>query len=215
MYFGIFPEGTSNDTILSVLGVSDTSSSSSNSSSSLNRNILSSTSSSSSSRSSSSSSSSSSSFSKGDSETGGSGSSKADYVKTGTNTVRYDASQVSSKATKATVPATVKIDGKTYKVTTISAEAFAGNTKIKEITIGKNVKKIAEGAVNGCKNLKTLTVRSKNFTKKGVQGALKGANIKSIGVPPSKVDAYKNIFTKSNTKNGSKPNVKANKPKNK
>ena len=219
IYFGIFPEGTSNDTILSVLGASETSSSSSSSgtttrTSSLLNNLYNSNSSSSSSSSSgSSSSSSSASFSKGDTQSAGSGSSAADYVKTGTNTVKYDASQVSENATKANVPATVKIDGKTYKVTSISAGAFSGNTKIKEVNVGSNVKKIAPGAFKGCKNLKTLTVRSKNFTKESVSGAFKGASIKTVGTPPSKVDAYKNVFTKANTKNGSKINVKANKPK--
>ena len=55
-------------------------------------------------------------FTKGDSRTAGKGSSKAEYVKTGKDTVRYDATGISKKAKKAVVPSTVKIGGKTYNL---------------------------------------------------------------------------------------------------
>lgn len=145
-------------------------------------------------------------FAKGDSRTGGKGATKADYVKTGTHTVCYDVSQISSKATKATVPETVKLGGKTYKVTSVAPKAFAGNTKIKEVNIGKNVKKIGAGAFDGCKNLKNLNVKTKRLTKKGTKDSLKGSSIKTINALAGYVDKYQTFFTKTNA--GRKTKVK-------
>ena len=156
-------------------------------------------------------SSSSSSYDKGDSRTAGKGSTKADYVKTGTDTVRYDASDISDKAKSAKVPATVKIKGKVYKVTAISSKAFDGKKNLKDLTIGINVKRIGEGAFNGCTKLKNLTVKTTGLTKKGVKGSLKGSSVRKISAPASKVGAYTNIFKKSNAKGKTSPNVKANK----
>ena len=184
------------------------SSGSSSSSSSRNLNALYSTSTRNS-GSSSSSSSSSSGYSTGDSRSAGSGSTSADYVKTGSDTVRYDATNVSSKATTAKVPATVKIGGKTYRVTTIAAGAFAGNTKLKSVTVGSNVKTIKSGAFKGCTNLKTLTLSTTKLTKKSVKGSLKGSSVKTINAPASKVDAYSKAFAKSNSGSKGKVNVKA------
>ncbi len=72
-----------------------------------------------------------------------------------------------SKKTTVSIPATVTLaGGTTAKVTSISAKAFKGNTKIETVTISKNVKTIGKEAFSGCKNLKK------------VKGA---ANVTSIG----------------------------------
>lgn len=79
------------------------------------------------------------------------------------------------------VPATVKIEGKTFQVAGIQKNAFKG-TKVK-----------------------TVTVKSKKLTKKSVRGSLKGSKIKTIKVKVGKkkvnkqyVKKYKKIFTKKN-----------------
>lgn len=46
--------------------------------------------------------------------------------------------------TSASIPNTVKISGKTYQVTGIGANAFKGCTKLKKVSIGKNVEKIGK-----------------------------------------------------------------------
>ena len=98
--------------------------------------------------------------------------------------------------TSASVPATVKISGKTYKVTEISANAFKNKKKLKKVTIGKNVTKIGKNAFSGCKNLKSITIKGKGLKKVGAN-AIKGINKKAvIKVPKTKVKAYKKLFTK-------------------
>ncbi|MBR1635423.1 MAG: leucine-rich repeat protein [Lachnospiraceae bacterium] len=155
------------------------------------------------------------SFSDGGTKTKGSGSSKADYKKSSSTSVKYVASEVSYSAKTATVPATVKVGGKTYNVTSISAGAFSGYSNIQSLTIGKNIKKIGKGAFDGCTKLKTLTLNSKNLTAKNIKGAFTGASVKTVYVPASKVSAYKKILTKKVTGNKNKISVKAKPAKNK
>jgi hypothetical protein len=88
-----------------------------------------------------------------------------------------------------TIPAEVVIDGKTFSVTGINAQAFAG-TKVK-----------------------TLTVRTKALTKASVRGSLKGSKVKTVKVKVGKkkenkkfVKKYKKFFTKKNA--GRKAKVK-------
>lgn len=105
-------------------------------------------------------------------------------------------SPINKKSTSAQIPATVKIDGKSYKVTGIAANAFKGNKKLKSVTIGKNVKTIGKNAFNGCKNLKKIVVKSSKLTKKSVGSkAFKGIYSKAkIKVPKSKLKAYKKLL---------------------
>lgn len=79
---------------------------------------------------------------------------------------------VTKAANKKTIviPATVGINGETYKVTGIKAKAFAGS-----------------GA-------KTIIVKTKYLTKTSVKNSLKGSKVKAVKV---KVGSKK-IFTKKN-----------------
>ena len=63
-------------------------------------------------------------------------------INTGTNAkVEYIGSKA-SKATKIAIPKKVTYNGVKYKVTSIGKKAFAGNKKLKEVTISKNVTSI-------------------------------------------------------------------------
>ena len=102
-----------------------------------------------------------------------------------------------------TVPAAVKIKGKTFKVTQINANAFTGK-KIRTVTIGKNVKSIKKNAFKGSKATKII-LKTKLLKKAKVKGSLKGSKIKTIQVKIGKksvnktyVKKYKKIFTKAN-----------------
>lgn len=97
-----------------------------------------------------------------------------------------------------TVPATVKIKGKTYKVTAIGANAFKGNKSVKKITVSKNITKIGKSAFSGCKKLKTIVIKSKKLKASGIaKGAFKGITKKTvIKVPKGKKKAYQKMFRK-------------------
>lgn len=108
-------------------------------------------------------------------------------------TVAY-AGTSKKKAAKVSVPETVTINNKVYKVTSISNKAFKNNKKLKTVVIGKNVTSIGKKAFYGCKNLKKITVKSKNLKKVGAK-ALKGINKKAtIKVLAKKYKAYKKLF---------------------
>ena len=59
---------------------------------------------------------------------------------------------------EVTIPATVTINGITYKVTYIGEDAFKKNKKIEKLTIQNNIELIEENAFYGCSNLKTVTI---------------------------------------------------------
>lgn len=106
--------------------------------------------------------------------------------------------KISSVQKAIVVPETVKIDGITYKVTSIAANAYKGNKKITKVTIGKNISKIGKNAFNGCTRLKSITVKTTKLTVKNVgSNAFKNINKNAtIKVPKNKLKAYKNVFNK-------------------
>ena len=67
---------------------------------------------------------------------------------------------VKKNLTSATIPATIKIQGHIYKVTSISDKAFYKNKKLSKVTIGKNVISIGKNVFNGCVKLKSITAVS-------------------------------------------------------
>ena len=94
------------------------------------------------------------------------------------------------------IPATVTNKGVTYKVTSIAAKAVKANKKVKKVTIGANVKKIAANAIFNCPNLKKVTIKSTMLTKKTVsKKAFKGVSKKMVIKVPKKVKkVYVKIF---------------------
>ena len=103
-----------------------------------------------------------------------------------------------SKKQKAsvTIPDTVTIDKVTYKVTSIAANAFKNNKKLKKVVIGKNVTKIGKRAFYGCSKLKKITVKTTKLTKKNVGSqAFKGIHKKAaFKVPKKKISSYRKVF---------------------
>lgn len=120
------------------------------------------------------------------------------------NTVEYKAPLNNKKAT-VTVPATVKVSGVTYKVTSIAKNAFKNNKKLKKVTIGANITTIGANAFAGCKNLKTVDIKSKKLKSVG-KNAFKGIHKKAVfKVPANKLKAYKKLL---NSKAGIKKTMK-------
>ena len=105
---------------------------------------------------------------------------------------------------KFTVPASVKVDGVSFKVTEISKNAFKNNKKLKQVTVGKNVAKIGANAFSGDKSLKKLTIKSAKLKKVGKK-AFKGIHAKCrIKVPKKKLTAYKRLLKGKGQKAGVK-----------
>ncbi|MDD5999275.1 MAG: leucine-rich repeat domain-containing protein, partial [Lachnospiraceae bacterium] len=121
---------------------------------------------------------------------------------------------------KLTIPAYVKVDGVSYKVTRIEDGACKGMTNLKSVTIGNSITKIGRQAFMNCKNLKKVQI-GKNVTsiekqafygnKKLKQVVIKSTKLKKIGknafsgiskttkfkVPRGKGDSYKKMIQKS------------------
>ena len=104
--------------------------------------------------------------------------------------------KTNKKAKRVTIPAVIKVNGVTYKVTSIGAKAFNGNKKLTKITVGTNIKRISNNAFYKCKSLKTVTIKSVLLTKKAAnKKAFKGVNKKMVIKVPKKVKkAYVKIF---------------------
>lgn len=83
------------------------------------------------------------------------------------------------------IPATVKINGFTYKVTGITKNAFAKSKKIKSVTIGKNVTSIGKNAFMNCSSLKSIQIKGKSLKKIG-KNAFKGVSKGAVVSVPSK-----------------------------
>lgn len=79
-------------------------------------------------------------------------------------TVRF--SKANPKAKTVTIPNTITVDGISYKVAEVGANAFKNNKKVKEVTIGANVVKIANKAFNKCPSLRNVIIKTTLLTKK-------------------------------------------------
>ena len=104
-----------------------------------------------------------------------------------------------SKSSKMTIPSTVKINGYTYKVTEISANAFKNNKKLTQITISKYIHTIGTNSFSGCKNIANVSIKSTALKKIG-NNAFKGIkkNAKII-VPKKQYSAYKKLLKNAKT----------------
>ena len=123
---------------------------------------------------------------------------KAKYKVTSKNTVTYVAS-TNRRAKKLTIPATVRIQARQFKVTGIGAKVCKGNKKLTTVTIGRNVTTIAAKAFYNNKNLKKINIKTQKLAKIG-KNAFKGINKKAVFAVPKKVK--KKYKKKLNRKTG-------------
>lgn len=72
-------------------------------------------------------------------------------------TVAY-VSSTNKQPVNVMIPDAIKLDGTSYKVTKVLANAFKNKTSLKTVKLGKNAATIGNGAFYGCKNLKTVTI---------------------------------------------------------
>lgn len=89
-------------------------------------------------------------------------------TKSKTGTVEFTGVAKGKNASTVTIPNTIKINGKKFKVTSIASKAFANNKKVKKVIIGNNVKTIKKKAFYNARNLKKITIEA-NVTTIGSQ----------------------------------------------
>ena len=106
---------------------------------------------------------------------------KVTKSKPGASEVEFTA-PASKKAATVTIPATVKSDNVTYKVTKIADKAFQKNKNLTKITLGSNIKTIGKNAFDGCTKLKTVKLDT-NLTTIGNYAFRKCTAITSITIP--------------------------------
>lgn len=101
-------------------------------------------------------------------------------------------SKAGKKASSLSAPATAKINGYSYKVTSIGKNAFKG-ANAKTISLGKNIKSIPAGAFANCKKLSTLKVKAKltKVAKKAFKGCKKTIKVKGASKKVTKANVKK------------------------
>lgn len=95
-----------------------------------------------------------------------------------------------------TIPTTVKIGGKSFRVTAIGTSAMSGAKKLTTVKIGANIMTVGAKAFCGCSKLSNVTIFStKLTTAKTGANAFKGicSNCR-FKVPASRVSAYKKLL---------------------
>ena len=109
-------------------------------------------------------------------------------------TLEVEVSSTSKKnLTKAVIPATIKCEGITYKVTSIGQKAFYKNTKIKSVEVGNNVTSIENYAFYGCKNMASLKL-GKKVEVIGSSAFRKCTKLTAVTLPKSMEELGKNAF---------------------
>lgn len=112
------------------------------------------------------------------------------------------------KATKITIPATLKVNGIECKVTEISQKAFKGANKLKSVVIGKNVTTIGKNAFLNCKKLEKVEFKGtavKTIKDKAFKGTSKKVTVK---VPKGMKKTKKNSIKTKLKKAGMNKNLK-------
>ena len=105
-------------------------------------------------------------------------------------------SKANPKAKTVTIPNTITVNGISYKVAEVGANAFKNNKKVKKVTIGANVVKIANKAFNKCPSLRNVIIKTTLLTKKTAsKKCFSKVHKKMIIKSPKKVKkSYAKIF---------------------
>ena len=107
------------------------------------------------------------------------------------NTVEISG-QDTGASKKITIPDTIEVDGKTYKIVKISDGAYSG-TNVKKVTLGNNVKTIGKNAFKNCDNLKIVSLPNSLTTIEN--GAFQNCtSLKNISLPKNLKKLGNNSF---------------------
>ena len=95
---------------------------------------------------------------------------------------------------KASIPNTMKVSGKTYKVTKVANNAFKGCKKLTKVTIGKNVTKIGKNAFKECKKLKQIIIKTVKLKCVGSKAFEKISKKAVITIPKDQATKYNKML---------------------
>lgn len=114
----------------------------------------------------------------------------------GKGTVVFTGTTDKAARKSLTIPTTVKIGGKNFRVTAIGGSAMSGAKKLTTLKVGGNVTTIGAKAFYGCSKLSNVTIFStKLTTAKTGANAFKGIRSNCrFKVPASRVSAYKKLL---------------------
>ena len=122
-------------------------------------------------------------------------------AKNGTVTV----SKLLKKTVKAvTIPATVTIDGYTFKVTAVANNVFKNASRLKSVVIGANVKSIGKSSFYKCKKLATITFKGIKAPGVGKNAFKSGKSKVTVKVPKKMKKSQLNKLKKALKKAGVK-----------
>lgn len=107
------------------------------------------------------------------------------YKITGTSTASFT-EPTNKKITSLTILASIKVSGKKYKVTKVTAKACLKCTKLKRVTLGNNITTIGNSAFAQCSQLQQITF-GKNVKTLGKQVLYKDKKLKKIRFQGKKI----------------------------
>ena len=96
------------------------------------------------------------------------------------------------------IPAAIKVNGVTYKVTAMGSKSLKNWKNVKKVTLSASITRIKAKAFKSCKQLKKIVVKNKKATKIDKK-AFKGINTKKVTIQfPKKMSAktYKTMKTR-------------------
>lgn len=98
------------------------------------------------------------------------------------------------KAQRFTIPAAIRIGDQKYQVVMIAPKAFQNKTKLKQVSVGKNVTSIGSRAFYKCRSLKKIIVRTGKLKSVG-RNAFLGISKKAVvKVPKKQYQRYVKLF---------------------
>ena len=107
-------------------------------------------------------------------------------------------------AKKVIIPATVTIDGYTFKVTAVANNIFKNAKKLRSVVIGANVKSIGKNSFNKCPKLATITFKGIKAPKIGKNAFKAGKAKVTVKVPKKMKKTQLNKLKKALKKSGVK-----------
>lgn len=106
----------------------------------------------------------------------------------------YNSSLADATQTSINIPATVTVNGTTYKVTSFNATSFAGNSTVTSVSVGNNITTIPDGAFAGCTALKTVSMPS-SVTTIGKDAFTGCTALTNVSIPANTVVVGDNAFS--------------------
>ena len=100
---------------------------------------------------------------------------------------------INTKRRIVTIPSTITIEGREYKVVSVAAGAFKGNKTVTRVKMGGSIKEIGKNAFYGCSSLKTVTI-GKNVTSIGEKSFYKCTSLTKMTIPAKVSKMGKAVF---------------------